>query len=113
MLSAKQRKAIELMMLGTMTQEKIAAEIGVTSKTIWMWKNNDDFMAELQRVNRLALRSLAAKATKVIGDSLTSNQEWIAFQAARDILDRSGYKGEDLIKIEGAVPVTIIEDITE
>lgn len=62
MLSAKQKKCIELMTLGTLSQKEIAKEIKITEQTLCNWKKDEEFMAELETRVRTSIQSLAAKA---------------------------------------------------
>jgi transposase len=107
-LSAKQMKAVELMVLGDMNQRQIAATVRVSEKTLWEWKKNDEFMNEYRKLIRNRFQYAAAAATNKLVKLLESNQDGVALGAINSLLDRTGYKPEDVLKIEGVVPVTII-----
>lgn len=113
MLSAKQKKCIELMALGEFTQKDIAKQINITEKTICAWKKNDEFMRELDHLIVISIRSVAAKAFKTQTKLLDSKNDMVRYMASKDILDRAGFKPDEKLKIEGAVPVVIVDDLDE
>lgn len=43
-LTNKQQQAVELFALGTLTQEEVAAEVGVTSRTLRNWLKTNNFL---------------------------------------------------------------------
>lgn len=103
MLKPKQKKCIELLVEGQMTQREIAQEINVAEKTISVWKSNPEFLSELENAMRLSIRSLATKAKNTMASLLTSDSDNVRFQAAKDILDRAGFKPQDKIEVEGNI----------
>jgi DNA-binding XRE family transcriptional regulator len=105
MLKPKQQKFVELMALGSMTQKQIAEQLGVTEHTICDWKKNDDVTVEIDSLIRKSIRSSAAKALRVHTELLDAKNEMVRYLVAKDILDRAGYKPEDIIKLNGVVPV--------
>ncbi len=49
-LTEKQNEVIDLLIMGNLSKEKIAKQVGVASKTVYNWLNNSgEFKAELQR----------------------------------------------------------------
>lgn len=49
-LTEKQNEVIDLLIMGNLSKEKIASQVGVASKTVYNWlNNNDEFKTELQR----------------------------------------------------------------
>jgi transposase len=49
-LTEKQNEVIDLLIMGNLSKEKIAQQVGVASKTVYNWLNNNgEFKAELQR----------------------------------------------------------------
>lgn len=91
-LKPKQRKCIELMILGTKTQAEIARELKVTEQTICNWKKDSTFTRELTKANRTILNSLVPRAINKTAALLDAESEQVQLAAAKDILDRSGYK---------------------
>jgi len=96
------------MALGTMTNKEIYETVGVSNKTMWMWKHDDEFKAELRKQIDSLLGVLAGKARKNLENLLDSDNEWMRFNASKDILDRMGHRANEKITIDGAVPVTFI-----
>lgn len=113
MLTIKQRKCLELMVAGSMNQREIAEQINITEKTICEWKKNDEFRKEYEYMLRIGIQSLAAKAYKTQEQLLSSKNDMVRHLAAKDILDRAGFKATDKLEIEGALPVFIKEDLGE
>lgn len=71
--SPKELKAIELLASPQkMTQEEIAAECGIDRKTLWNWRQQDDF---IQAVNDLAYQGLKARLPDVYEALLLKAQE--------------------------------------
>ena len=100
MLNPKQEKAVMLMALGEKTQKEIAKEINITEKTLSAWKKLDCFMAELERLTKLNIQSLASKALKTHDKLLNARSEMVQYLTAKDILDRAGYKAAENINVE-------------
>lgn len=113
MLSTKQKKCIELMASGEFKQKEIAKMINVTEKTICAWKKDDEFMKELDYLIVISIRSVAAKAFKTQTRLLDSKNDMVRYMAAKDILDRAGFKPDDKLKVEASLPVFIIGDLEE
>ena len=114
MLSKKQKKCIEMMLCGDFTQKEIAAEIKVSEQTICSWKKNiPEFMEEYELALREGLKEAAAKAFRTQVNLLNSKNPMTRHMAAKDILDRAGFKAEDKLNINGSAPVRIVDDLDE
>lgn len=111
MLSAKQRKCLELMALGTFSQKEIAQEIKITEQTLCNWKKDEEFMAELESKVRTSIQSLAAKALHTQTSLLNAKSEMVRYMVSKDILDRAGYAPDENVNVLGTESVTIINDI--
>ena len=97
MLNAKQRKCIDLLVTGRYTQVQIAMELKITPQTICNWKKDPEFSQELQACLKSCIQTLAPKAVKTLESLLNSESDNVRFSAARDILDRTGFKpGENI-----------------
>lgn len=76
----------------SLTQREIASELDVSEETISRWKKRDDF-EELKIVEeREFLKSLTSKSIKTMEKLLDAKSELVRFNAAKDILDRTGHK---------------------
>ncbi len=62
MLNKKQKKCLELMAIGELSQKEIANQIKVSEQTICNWKKDKEFITELDLLIRTSIQSLAAKA---------------------------------------------------
>lgn len=113
MLSAKQRRCIELMALGTLSQKEIAKEVKITEQSICAWKKDGEFMAELDVRVRASIQSIAAKALGTQAKLLHAKSEMVRYMAAKDLLDRAGYAPDNRIQLHGDSTVQIIDDIGE
>jgi DNA-binding XRE family transcriptional regulator len=113
MFNKKQRKCLELMAMGDLTQRSIAVQIKVSEQTICNWKKNDEFMNELDSMVKVGIRSLAAKAYKTQKDLLDSNTEMVRYLASKDILDRAGFKATENFGVIRVGPVQIIDNIPD
>lgn len=112
MLKPKQQKCVELMSYGNLTQKEIALKIGVSEATICNWKKNDEFIAAYKAVlNKIMLESAAAAFHTEV-ELLSSRNDAVRLGAAKDILDRAGFKPDDNINLACA-PVVIVNDLKE
>ena len=108
-LTTKQLKCIELMLDGQ-TQDSIAKEIGIARETISRWKKQDLFREQLKEAVNMKFERMAVIAQLTIQNLATNAQsESVRLNAAKDILDRGGYKPIDEQKItaDGDFCITI------
>lgn len=106
---AKLRVA-NLYLTGSYTNKQIAAIVGIASTTVSKWLHSPELtkvMEKLQerelKLSQTHLSSLREKAINTMADLLDSNMDNVRFQAARDILDRSGMKAVSVSKIDKTV----------
>ena len=95
MLKTKQKKCLEMLIKGDMKQSEIARQLKITPQTISNWKKDEEFADELKKGLKLSIQSLAPKAIKTMGDLLESDSDNVRYSAAKDILDRTGFKPDD------------------
>ncbi|MBW5900663.1 phBC6A51 family helix-turn-helix protein [Staphylococcus haemolyticus] len=110
MLTSKQNKAIALMVEKNLNQNEIARELNVARQTISNWKRNAEFQEELLNAERNLLKGLTGKAIKTMEDLLTAKSELVRYNAASDILDRTGHKPTDKVEAEVVTP-TFVSDV--
>lgn len=92
MLKPKQRKCLELMVQGCLTDKEIAEAINISQKTICDWKkNNPEFQVEYNKMMRSGLQFAAPKAFRKQVELLNSESDNVAHLAAKDIMDRAGF----------------------
>lgn len=104
-------KAIHLMVYTTLTQREIAEKLDVCEETISRWKKRDDFKSKKKEEEREFLFELTSLAMRTMRELLNSNSDYVRFQAAQDILDRTGYKSTDKVDINSTEGIKIIDDI--
>lgn len=110
-LNTKQKKAIELLTSGEgYTLKEVAELAGVTPKTLWNWRNGNDFtefQEELGKVNKerweAAVDAARAGAIKLCKDG---NQKMIEF-----VLKNEGYNPTQ--KLEADITTDIVINIEE
>ncbi len=103
MLSQEQVECLDLMVNSKLTQKAIAKKIQVSEQTICNWKKDPEFIAEHNKLLRASLRSVATKAARTLVDLLKAESEQVRLNAAKDILDRAGFKPEEKVEINGNV----------
>lgn len=110
MLTAKQKKCLELLVSGELTQKEISAQIKVSEQTICNWKKNAEFVEEYNELMRVCIQSFAAKAFQTQTKLLNAKSEMVRYMVSKDILDRAGFKPEEKVELNGAIPVVIAGD---
>lgn len=110
MLKPKQRKAIELLVEAQLTYNEISEELKITPKTLYNWRADEEFAAELSMRLRLKLQGAAPRALKKMEELLEANP-MVAHLSAKDLLDRAGYGAESTVNINSEAAVQIIDDI--
>ena len=108
-LNSKQLKAVQLLVYTDKTQGDIAAEIGVKPPTISLWWREDEFIAAVQEEMRRSFSHLATKAVKKMERLLDSNQDSVAFAAAKELLNKAGYQEPQKIEQEIKTQVITVE----
>jgi len=97
---------------------EIASLLNVSSFTVRSWLNRSDVtsaIAEFQdqedAIVKQGLKALRIRALNKMGDLVDSNVDGIAWQAAKDILDRTGYKPK--VVSESNINVTFEQQMKE
>lgn len=103
MLKPKQKKCIEMLVCGQYTQAQIAKELKISEQTICNWKKNEEFAEELTEDMRICIQALAPKAIHTMEKLLNSDSDNVRFSAAKDILDRTGFKPSDNINVKNTI----------
>lgn len=113
MLNPKQRKCIEMMISGDKTQKQIADALHVSENTICNWKKNDEFITEYTASLKSSMKDVAAKAFNTEIALLRARSEMVRLLAAKDILDRAGFKPDDNVNLKGTGTVVIVDDCNQ
>lgn len=109
-LNAKQKIALELLTCGEgLSYKEIAERAGVTPKTLWNWRNGNDFtefQAELKRLNderwMAAVDAARASTVKLCKEG---NQKMIEF-----VLKNEGYNPTQKLEADISQEITITID---
>lgn len=104
-------KAIKLMVWTNKSQREIAKELDVQEETVSRWKKHKDFDSIRQREEREYLGDLAAPALRTMKELLKAKSELVRYNAASDILDRTGYKPTDKQEVDINGAVQFVDDI--
>ena len=101
-MEAKRLKALEILVSGDYkSYEEVAGKLKITRRTLYNWRNEEEFSAELERRIKIKIGGIVPRAIKKLDELIDSKKEIIALQAAKDMLDRGGYKATDKIDING------------
>ncbi|MFT4528648.1 phBC6A51 family helix-turn-helix protein [Staphylococcus haemolyticus] len=111
-LSEKQQKYIEIKNETGQTDKTIAKKIGVDTTTISRWKRKEEYQLGLKGYQAYYLSEKTPQALLTMTRLLNARSELVRFQAAKDILDRSGYNPVDKQQIETNATVQFNDDIT-
>lgn len=109
-MSSNMEKAIRLMVRTNLTQREIANKLDISEETISRYKKKKNFDEIRQKEEREYLGSLAGPALRVMKELLESRSDYVRYNAASNILDRTGYKPTDKVDIKSE-SVVIIDDI--
>ena len=95
--------------LGDRTQKEIAERLKVTEATICNWKKNEDFQTEYIEFMRQNLKGAVAKAFNTELQLLNARSEMVRLLAAKDVLDRAGFRPDDNVNanIDADLHITI------
>lgn len=113
MLNGKQKKCIEMLVSGDMSQNEIAKALGVNPGTISDWKKKEEFREEYSRAIKIVINSIVPKAVQTISSLLNADSEQVRLAAAKDVLDRAGYKAQDDIKLNANITSEKLADVVK
>ena len=89
MLTAKQLRAVELLLEGKMSLKQIASQVGVSESTLSRWKKDEAFSAFYAQGLRRVLNDAAAEALRTeMQILLHSDSDSSRLSAAKDLLCR-------------------------
>ena len=103
-------RMILLYLTGQYTQKKIGQVVGVSENTIRAWLFDPMIQVVIKELQQREfavidgnLKALRHKAIDTMYELLDSTMDNVRFQAAKDILDRSGHKPQQSIKVDKTV----------
>ena len=111
-MAKNKEKALEILVSGEYSSyEEVAQRLKISAKTLYNWRNEDEFADEYDRRIKIKIGGAAAKALRKQEKLLTSKNDMVAHLAAKDILDRAGFGADTGINIKSFSPVQIIDNI--
>lgn len=99
-VSENMRKAASMQVMTNLTQREIAKKLNLTEQTLSNWQKKEEYIDLKADFQREYLGSLSSKAIRTLNDLLTDDNSNVRLGAAKDILDRTGYKPTDKTQIE-------------
>lgn len=109
-LPPAQQRFIHLYRTGQYKNKQIADLLDIHENTIYTWLKRDDIRGIIDELNKQEheqvethLKSMRAKAMARMGDLMDSPIDGVALQACKDILDRTGHKAKQELKVEKTV----------
>lgn len=122
-ISSRHKQAMLLRMQG-LNYEQIAEQIGVGPSIVENWFYRDttfrtefekfaqEYIEEITKTARERMQSAADQAMQTLVELLNSQNERIRLDAARDLLDRTGFKPEDILTLKGTQDIEIHVTLT-
>ncbi len=110
-LNKKQQEYIELKTNTKLKDMEIAEKIDVNRATISRWKQTDKFREGFKGYQAEHLSKQVPKALRTMIDLLDAKSELVKYQAAKDILDRTGYNPVEKSEIAHTGEVIFNDDI--
>lgn len=105
-----QQRFVHLYTTGHYTKAKLAQLLEVKPSTITNWLKNPNVRAAIEDIQlsvhdqvQMELKMLTQKATQKLSQLMDSPIDGVAYQAVKDVLDRSGHKQKTEIKVEKTI----------
>ena len=110
LLEPKLQRFVHLYLTGQYNQTQLAQLLEVHKNTINSWLKREDVNVAIKEYQALEhemidvqIKAMRMKAIEKMNDLMDSPIDGIAFQACKDILDRTGHKAKNEIKIDKTV----------
>ena len=110
LLEPKLQRFVHLCLTGQYTNRQLAQLLEVHENTISGWLKRDDvdvaikeYQAMEHEMIDVQIKAMRMKAIQKMNDLMDSPIDGIAFQACKDILDRTGHKAKNEIKVDKTV----------
>lgn len=110
-MTGKREKALAMLVSGDLKLSEIAERLKISEKTLYNWRQDDEFDRELRRRLNIKMGTIAASALHTQSSLLKSKSDMVKHLAAKDLLDRAGYVPDSNININGQEQIQIIDDI--
>ena len=110
LLEPKLQRFVHMYLTGKYNHRQLAEIFEVHENTINSWLKRDDVMMAIREYQSLEhemfdiqIKSMRMKAIEKMNELMDSPIDGIAFQACKDILDRTGHKAKNEIKVDKTV----------
>ena len=110
LLEPKLQRFVHLYLTGQYNQTQLAQLLEVHKNTINSWLKREDVNVDIKEYQAMEhemidvqIKAMRMKAIEKMNDLMDSPIDGIAFQACKDILDRTGHKAKNEIKIDKTV----------
>ena len=109
-LEPKLQRFVHLYLTGQYNQTQLAQLLEVHKNTINSWLKREDvniaikeYQAMEHEMIDVQIKAMRMKAIEKMNELMDSPIDGIAFQACKDILDRTGHKAKNEIKVDNTV----------
>ena len=109
-LEPKLQRLVHLYLTGQYNNKQLAQMLEVHENTIYSWLKREEVVAAIKEYQIMEhemidvqIKAMRMKAIQKMNDLMDSPIDGIAFQACKDILDRTGHKAKNEIKIDKTV----------
>lgn len=109
-LTQPQQRFIHLYLTGQYKNKQIAELLDVHENTLYGWLRRDDIRGIINEYQRAEheqvennLKAMRTKAMSRMNELIDSSIDAISLQACKDILDRTGHKAKQEVKVEKTV----------
>ena len=110
LLEPKLQRFVHLCLTGQYNQTQLAQLLEVHKNTINSWLRREDvdiaikeYQAMEHEMIDVQIKAMRMKAIEKMNELMDSPIDGIAFQACKDILDRTGHKAKNEIKVDKTV----------
>jgi uncharacterized protein YjcR len=102
-LKKKQYEAVHLLVYSEMKDSEIKEKLNVSDSTLWRWKKDEEFLAEVEKENRRKFRSLQTQALHTMTKLMQDGH----FQATKYILDGNYYAPTEKHEVDMTAAITV------
>jgi hypothetical protein len=103
MLKKKQYEAIQLLVYSEMKDSEVREALEISDATLWRWKKNEEFCAELEKENRRKFKSLQVQALNTMTKLMNQGH----FQATKYILDGNAYAPDNKPELDLSLNISV------
>lgn len=111
MASEKMKNAIKAMVTEGLSQKEAAIKVGLNPTSLSRFKkqHRQEYKELYDAENWDMLGSAAPKAIRKMIDLMDAKSEFVRFNAAKEIMDRTGFKTSDKVDLEIIKPEIVFD----